>query len=137
MKKIERNGVGFPNYYKKIGIVLFVLVIIVMLIIKGLHYNFNPTQKGNIKIIGMSLLNIGLCFIAFAKEKIDDEMMVHLKLKSIYGALIFGIVYTLISPLIDIAFNDAIREITAQQLVTLMLFSHIGSYFFLKRSENK
>jgi CDP-diglyceride synthetase len=137
MKKTEGKGVGFPNYFKKIGVILFVLVIIVMLIIKGIHYNFNTTQKGNIKIVGMSLLNIGLCCIAFAKEKIDDEMMVHLKLKSIYGALIFGIVYTLISPLIDIAFNDAVQLISAQQLVTLMLFSHIGTYFFLKRNENK
>jgi hypothetical protein len=50
---------------------------------------------------------------------------------------IFGIVYTLISPLIDIAFNDAVQLISAQQLVTLMLFSHIGTYFFLKRNENK
>ncbi len=137
MKKIESNGVGFPNYFKKIGIVLFVLVIIVMLIIKGLHYNFDATQKGNIKIINMTLINIGLAFIALAKDKIEDEMFVFLKLKSFYGAFFFGIVFTIIYPILDVITNDDIQQIPAQQLVTMMLFSHISTYFLLKRSENK
>lgn len=135
MQKTKNKGVGFPNYFKKIGGILIVLVIVVMFILKGLDYNFNATQKGNIKILAMTLINIGLAFIALAKDKIEDEMFVHLKLKSIYGAFIFGIVFTIIYPILDIVTNDDIEQIPAQQLVAMMLFSHITMYYFLKRSE--
>jgi uncharacterized membrane protein YfcA len=137
MKKTEGKAVGVPNYFKKIGIVLIVLVIVVMFILKGIHYNFDATQKENIKIIYMTLINIGLAFIALAKEKIEDEMFVFLKLKSFYGAFFFGIVFTIIYPILDVITNDDIQQIPAQQLVTMMLFSHISTYFLLKRSENK
>ena len=137
MKKNESKAIGLPNYFKKIGIVLIVLVIVVMFILKGLHYNFDATQKGNIKIIAMTLINIGLAFIALAKDKIEDEMFVYLKLTSFYGTFIFGIVFTIIYPILDVVTNDDIQPIPAQQLVTIMLFSHITSYFFLKRNENK
>jgi uncharacterized membrane protein YfcA len=137
MKKTKGKAVGVPNYFKKIGIVLIVLVIVVMFILKGIHYNFDATQKENIKIIYMTLINIGLAFIALAKEKIEDEMFVFLKLKSFYGAFFFGIVFTIIYPILDVITNDDIQQIPAQQLVTMMLFSHISTYFLLKRSENK
>jgi uncharacterized membrane protein YfcA len=137
MKKTEGKAVGLPNYFKKIGIVLIVLVIVVMFILKGIHYNFDATQKENIKIIYMTLINIGLAFIALAKEKIEDEMFVFLKLKSFYGAFFFGIVFTIIYPILDVITNDDIQQIPAQQLVTMMLFSQISTYFLLKRSENK
>jgi len=137
MKKTEGKAVGLPNYFKKIGIILIVLVIVVVFILKGIHYNFDATQKENIKIINMTLINIGLAFIALAKEKIEDEMFVFLKLKSFYGAFFFGIFFTIIYPILDVITNDDIQQIPAQQLVTMMLFSHISTYFLLKRSENK
>jgi len=137
MKKTEGKGVGFPNYFKKIGMILIAVVIIVILILKGLHYNFNTIPKGNIKIIAMTLINIGLAFIALAKDKIEDEMYVYLKLKSFYSAFFFGIIFTIIYPILDIVTNDDIQQIPAQQLVTMMLFSQITTYFLLKRSENK
>jgi hypothetical protein len=55
MKKTDGNAVGLPNYFKRIGIVLIVLVIVVMFILKGLHYNFDTIPKGNIKTIAMNL----------------------------------------------------------------------------------
>jgi hypothetical protein len=139
MKKNESKAVGLPNYFKKIGIVLIVLVIVVMFILKGLHYNFDTIliPKGNVKIIAMTLINIGLAFIALAKDKIEDEMYIYLKLKSFYSAFFFGIIFTIIYPILDVVTNDDIQQIPAQQLVTMMLFSQITTYFLLKRSENK
>jgi len=135
MKKSEGKAVGLPNYFKKIGIALIILVIVVMFILKGLHYNFDTIPKGNIKTIAMTIINLGLAFIALAKDKIEDEMYVFLKLKSFHSALIFGIIFTIIFPILDIVSNDNIHQIPAQQLVTMMLFSQISTYFLLKRSE--
>ena len=137
MKKSEGKAVGLPNYFKKIGIALIILVIVVMFILKGLHYNFDTIPKGNIKTIAMNLFILGLAFIALAKDKIEDEMHVFLKLKSFYSAFIFGIIFTIIFPIFDIVINDDIQQIPAQQLVIMMLFSQISTYFLLKRSENK
>jgi CDP-diglyceride synthetase len=136
-EKKEGKSVGFPNYFKKIGVILIISLIVIIFILKGLHYNFNSALKGNIKTIGITLINIGLAFIALAKDKIEDEMFIHLKLKSIYGAFSFGIVFTLIYPFLDIVSNDEIQTISSQQLVTMMLLSHITTCFLLKRSENK
>ena len=137
MKKNEDKAVGLPNYFKKIGGILIILVIVVMFILKGLHYNFDTIPKGNIKTIAMNLFILGLAFIALAKDKIEDEMHVFLKLKSFYSAFIFGIIFTIIFPIFDIVINDDIQQIPAQQLVIMMLFSQISTYFLLKRSENK
>ena len=137
MKKSEGKAVGLPNYFKKIGGILIILVIVVMFILKGLHYNFDTIPKGNIKTIAMNLFILGLAFIALAKDKIEDEMHVFLKLKSFYSAFIFGIIFTIIFPIFDIVINDDIQQIPAQQLVIMMLFSQISTYFLLKRSENK
>jgi hypothetical protein len=137
MKKTKSKGVGIPNYFKKIGVALIILVIVVMFILKGLHYDFDTIPKGNIKTIAMNLFILGLAFIALAKDKIEDEMHVFLKLKSFHSAFIFGIIFTIIFPIFDIVINDDIQQIPAQQLVIMMLFSQISTYFLLKRSENK
>ena len=135
MKKTEGKAVGLPNYFKKIGIVLIILVIVVMFILKGLNYDFDSIPKGNIKTIAMNLFILGLAFIALAKDKIEDEMHVFLKLKSFHSAFVFGIIFTIIFPIFDIVINDDIQQIPVQQLVIMMLFSQISTYFLLKRSE--
>jgi len=135
MKKSEDKAVGLPNYFKKIGVALIILVIVAMFILKGLHYDFDTIPKGNIKTIAMNLFILGLAFIALAKDKIEDEMHVFLKLKSFYSAFIFGIIFTIIFPIFDIVINDDVQQIPGQQLVIMMLFSQISTYFLLKRSE--
>ncbi len=135
MKKSEDKAVGLPNYFKKIGVALIILVIVVMFILKGLNYDFDSIPKGNIKTIAMNLFILGLAFIALAKDKIEDEMHVFLKLKSFYSAFVFGIIFTIIFPIFDIVINDEIQQIPVQQLVIMMLFSQITTYFLLKRSE--
>ena len=135
MKKSEDKAVGLPNYFKKIGVALIILVIVAMFILKGLNYDFDSIPKGNIKTIAMNLFILGLAFIALAKDKIEDEMHVFLKLKSFYSAFIFGIIFTIIFPIFDIVINDDVQQIPVQQLVIMMLFSQISTYFLLKRSE--
>ena len=135
MKKSEDKAVGLPNYFKKIGVALIILVIVVMFILKGLNYDFDSIPKGNIKTIAMNLFILGLAFIALAKDKIEDEMHVFLKLKSFHSAFVFGIIFTIIFPIFDIVINDDIQQIPVQQLVIMMLFSQISTYFLLKRSE--
>jgi len=110
----------FPNYFKKIGWLLalpslFILILNIFEIITvNFYFNFYGLSKSvgilsidpnwNYSINETSLANtilpiiivIGLVFISFSKEKIEDEMMIKIREKSfawtiITSSIIFAI----------------------------------------------
>ena len=123
-----------PNYFKTIGIVIMLLafVPIVVLIIKKIQ--IAEAQKETFKILIMNFFILGLLFVALAKDKIEDEMTLYVRLKSMAFALSWAALYVIIKPLIDLIFKNAIGDLSSQQLVITMLFVYLTLYFFKKKS---
>jgi hypothetical protein len=103
----------FPYSVRKIGYICILAYIPVMIIKKLLHDGYNsPLQKLSdangllnsehiLTVVATILVLCGLLFIAFSKEKIEDEQIIKLRLESLqwaiylnYAIFILGIAFT-------------------------------------------
>lgn len=86
----------------------------------------------------MPLICLSLFGIQFSKYKDDDEMMLEIRLKLVINALLVGIFYLIISPLVDkFIFNDTIQEIKAAQIIMFMLLYQIFMFQMKRYSLKK
>ena len=132
LKKL--NKYQLPNYFKKIGVGLFILSFI-SLFINALSINDFEIRA----IIKFGML-IGLLFISISKEKIEDELVTKLRMQSYTFAFILGVIFTLLLPFIDYFFdyifktNEAmIKDMGDWQILWILLSIQVFYIEHLKR----
>ncbi|MDB5126360.1 hypothetical protein [Mucilaginibacter sp.] len=85
----------FPHYYRRIGYFCFIAVVLLGIIFKimhpngfaqELHHDPQPGMKLSHDAIALLVL-FGLIFIAFSKEKIEDEHISLIRLESLQWAV--------------------------------------------------
>jgi hypothetical protein len=84
-----------PHYFKFIGSGVAVLSFIICLIYKVDFGNYSSIRE---KVL-IDMINIGCLLICFAKEKIEDELLILTRLKSAAYTLIISVLYIMIYPL--------------------------------------
>ncbi len=89
MKKLQ-----LPNYFKRIGFGVFILSFLALFINK---FTFNDLDFRLISKYGML---VGLLLVSISKEKIEDELIIRLRMQSYTFAFVFGVIYALVLPLI-------------------------------------
>ena len=81
---------------------------------------------------------LSLFLIQFTRYSDDDEMLMEIRLKLLLNALLVGIIYLIISPLIDLyIFKDKVQEIRAGQIIMFMLFYQIFMFQMKRYSLRK
>jgi hypothetical protein len=134
-KKLNQNKIGlFPNYFKKIGIVIMILAFIPVVIIVAMHIQLSQTTKELLKTATMDGFILGLLFVAWSKDKIEDEMAMYIRLKSAAWTFVFAVCYVIIYPIGNLISEGKLKNSSGQQLVVVMLFSYIIMYFLQKKS---
>lgn len=116
-----------PNRYKKIGLFLFPIGLIIWMITqRGL---FNSELNHTIKVFTLTLsffsFIFGLYFISFSKEPIEDEFIESVRLKSFQISSITQMVFFLISFSIMLLFNiepSGDSELSIYLLSSIILF---------------
>jgi len=132
-KKVHKKQIRLlPNYFKKIGLLVFVLPVMAF-IIKVSGIEFSQTQREMFRILSMNIIILGFSFIACSKDRIEDELIVQIRLIAMATSFIFAICYVIINPIIDLIFQDPIKEMTGQQLIGSMLGFYLIVYYLLKR----
>jgi len=96
LKKIQNYQYLLPNNYKRIGIVLLVIALLTLITRKYLFEDVDLIQQ-----IAKKGMLVALLIITLSKEKIEDELIIKLRGQAFAIALIAGVVYTLIQPLIN------------------------------------
>jgi hypothetical protein len=124
----------FPHQYRVIGCFCILAYIPVMVIKKILHNGYN-NQDPAIKLannsgllnsehvftaIAIVLIIMGLLFIAFAKEKIEDEQIMQLRLDSLQWATYLN--YFLIIISVALSSNMHLRDIMMLNIWTPLIF---------------
>ncbi|MCW3075212.1 MAG: hypothetical protein JWP69_2281 [Flaviaesturariibacter sp.] len=121
-----------PNYYKKVGWSILLTTIAVpflSLILPDLW-----EQKQTIKPFLVSGMLVGLLIIALARDKVEDELIMELRLKALAGAFIIGCAYVIFNPFIDLLFGDAVSNGSIGSIFfTMSLWYHLN-FYLLKRS---
>ena len=122
-----------PRYFKTIGLVLIILALVTVIVKVSLHVQLLPWQKKWGFILVTDLLILGMFLIAISKDKIEDEMIMSIRLQAMAGSFISGVVTVLVKPFIDLLFKNLMTDYTGQQLVLNMLLFYLIIYYFQKR----
>jgi hypothetical protein len=133
--KKAKNEIGLlPNYFKTIGIVIMLLTFVPIVVVIVMKIELAQVQKETLKILAMDFFILGLLFVALAKDKIEDEMTVYVRLKSMAFTFSWAVLYVIIKSVIDLIFKISTGDLSSQQLVITMLFVYLIMYFFKKKS---
>jgi len=121
-----------PHYFKKIGLSLVLLCMLVPIAFKLFYFQIAPIKKEMIKMIVRDIVIIGMFFIVFSREKLEDELTLLLRIKSLASGVVFGIANAIISDIQNICQSNTNEPIDAFRVIFYILFSHIVYYYFAK-----
>jgi hypothetical protein len=123
-----------PNYFKKIGAGILIITFIVMLSFKFAHVNFAVYTKEIIKTCTKDLILLSLSFIAFSKDKIEDELTMLIRIKAIVSAFVFCITYFIVGDIISLITREPMDTATSfsfiLQALLIYLFTYSTAKFF-------
>ena len=130
----KKNKTGLlPHYFKRIGIVVMILAFVPAISFKAMGLELTQAQKALFKLMTMNGFILGLLFMAWAKDKVEDEMTIALRLKSMGFAFLWAVLFVVLKPLTDLLFKSSSAESTAQGLVVSMLLVYLFLYSLQKK----
>jgi len=131
----EMDKYQLPNYFKKIGVGLFVVSIISLFINA---FSINVFLYREIAKYGML---IGMLLISISKEKIEDELITKLRMQSYTFAFIAGVFYALTLPFmdyfVDLIFQSdkaILKDMGDWQILWILLSVQVFYFEMLKRA---
>lgn len=130
-----KNQIGLlPNYFKKIGVLVMILAIVPPIIVKSIEIDIIKSQRDLLKIITIDLFILGLFFIAMARDKVEDELTITIRLKAMAWTFSWAVMYVIVQPFVYLLFNDPPQDLMGQQVVLAMLFVYMIMYYIQKGS---
>tara|TARA_R110002020_G_scaffold282493_1_gene498185 strand:+ start:704 stop:1147 length:444 start_codon:yes stop_codon:yes gene_type:complete len=134
--KIEKwSQFQLPNRWKTIGVLLCIALFVTAIVLK-----FTEFEVGWFKGVLRRGILIGLLIISISKDKNEDEMIVSLRSKAYTLAFIFGVVFTLVQPLLEYLIHNFVFEASPNntfsyfEVLSFMLMMHIVFFEVLKRN---
>lgn len=114
-----------PNYFKKIGLgfILASFVFVVSIKIFGIH--LTAEIKEMTKTIFWDILILGMLFIAFSKEKDEDELTMLIRMKALASAFVYVVIFKIVNDVFSL-FNQASDENMHGYFFQMMIW-----YFFV------
>ncbi len=131
-KRNKKEAVLLPKYFKKIGLGVMILAFVPAVIIKSMNIEMMQSQKELFRIFTLNVFILGLLFVAWSKDKVEDEMTVTVRLKAMAWTFGWAVLYVIVKPIIDLLFKDPIQDLTGQQVVMGMLFVYLIMYYLQK-----
>ena len=103
MKNIFNQFPLFPNYFKKIalGLLLGTFVFVILKIVNIISID----KKLSLFLVLYTIL-IAFLFLAFSKDKFEDELIAQIRFRALASALQFGTVYFLFSSISALVFKS-------------------------------
>lgn len=133
--KLDTQGLNLlPSKFKFIGIALILGVIIFAILYKFVLATNTTATSGSFKIFMTNGIILGLLMLVCSRDKEEDEMTIAIRLQAMSWSFLWGALYIIIMPFIDMLFQDPIKQLSAQQLVMSMLFVYLIMYYTKKRN---
>ncbi len=133
--KVVKRKTGFlPVCFKKIGIAIVGLGFLCLILLKSMKLHI--TEKNDVdfqRSLVFDFIILGLFFIAMAREKIEDERILTVRLTAMAWAFTFISIYVVSFHLVGIVLGDTTISLGCQQTVIMMLASYIFMFYLLKR----
>lgn len=133
-KRSKKEPGLLPLYFKKIGLLVMILAFIPAIIVKSVNVELVQTQKEIFRVLTLNAFILGLLFVAWSRDKVEDEMTVSIRLKAMSWTFTWAVLYFIITPFIALLFKDLIVRLTGQLVVMSMLFVYLTIYYLQKLS---
>ena len=121
-----------PHSVRKIGLSIIILSVIIPVSIKLMGIDIIQSKKEILKLISKDLFILGLFFVAFSRDKIEDELTILIRLRAMSATFAGGILIAITYPIISLLFGDPIEYIEGNKLITFMLFNYLFTYYTIK-----
>lgn len=138
----ERKGLErlinfrLPHYFYKIGMLIAGLSIVMMFV---RAFALEGDQEV-LKAVFQKTLLIGMLLMSVAREKVEDEMVVKLRMQSYTYAFVAGVIYALVMPFVEYGVSNAMKpegeefhDIGDFQLLLFILMVQLLCFHTLKR----
>ena len=131
-KRNKKEVVLLPKHFKKIGLGVMILAFVPAVVVKSMNIEMMHSQKVLFRIFTFNAFILGLLFVAWSKDKVEDEMTVAIRLKAMAWTFGWAVLYVIVKPIVDLLFKDPIQDVTGQQVVMSMLFVYLIMYYLQK-----
>ena len=122
-----------PSYSKKIGITC-ILVTVALCITSVTFSWFEPDSLLKLMEFTKILTMLSLLIITLSKDKIEDELVMHLRLKALLFAFISGVIFSITLPLSTYLFTGVYKHfIDSNTILVFMFTTYFLTFFYLKR----
>lgn len=136
MEKHQNQFRLLPRYFKQIGAGLITFT--VLLFIPGALFLNSPDPSEDYKqltqIISLDIIIAGLLLYCLAEDKVEDELILLLRIQAIAFAFIFGVLNVMIQPIINFLFSGHFADVRSQQVVLTMLVVYQVIFIFKKKN---
>lgn len=131
-KASKKEAVLLPKLFKKIGLIVMILAFVPAVIVKSMNIEMLPSQKELFRAFTLNAFILGLLFVAWSKDKVEDEMTVAIRLKAMAWTFNFAVLCVIVKPIVDLLLKDPIQDLTGQQVVMNMLFVYLIMHYLQK-----
>jgi hypothetical protein len=129
-----KEPVLLPGYFKMIGIVVMIVAFAVAISFKSMNIALGIGQKELLRELTMNAFILGLLFLVTSRDKVEDELTLLIRLKSMSWTFVWAVFLVIVTPIIDLLFDDAIEPLPGQQVVGSMLCGYFIMYNWQKRN---
>ncbi len=134
-KELEKlRSFQLPHFFKKVAVIVFAIAFV------ALFVNAFTIHNLILREIIKYVLLLSLLFISISKDKIEDEFIKNLRLQAFAFAFIFGVIYTLIQPVIHYAIDliyetdkAVFKDIGDFEILLMLLLVQVLYFETLKR----
>lgn len=132
-KRRKEEPVLLPVYFKKIGLAVMILAFVPTITVNLMNVQMMQNQKELFRVLTLNVFILGLLFVAWSRDKVEDEMTVSIRLKALFWTFTWTVLYVIISPFFDLFLKEPIGNLTGQQVVMNMLFVYLLIYYLQKK----
>ena len=125
MEKIFNRFPLFPNYFKKIALILLVGIFVSLVLNKAHLFTIN---KEFYSLLSHQGIIIAFFIIVFSRDKFEDELIAQIRFSSIAQAFIMGTGIWLFSSIFDSVFKLKSSIYNEAYFILFMIF---WFYFFI------
>lgn len=121
-----------PAPFKKVAFGLMTLSILLIILAAS---NLLSTNKEIVMTFAKIELLISLLMLALTKNKVEDELTIKLRLKALASSFIFGTVYVIAIPLVNLLLNETYftDKGATEVIIAMLLYYFLIFYTMLKK----
>lgn len=136
MQNCERNFAAkllLPNHFKKIGIAVAITSFLLLVANNLLMDSLTVRYGGKYGIL------VGMLLIAISREKIEDELVVNLRMQAFSLSFVLGVIFSILQPYFNygvdyfLAPTATFKDTGDFQILWLLLSVKVFYFEYLKR----